>query len=97
MAMDLELQGIRSLRVWGPKGKRDISCPMKEQICGSYERLRKSLVPKKALEIGCHFLGGGKPCGDQGPAGDRLVSWSVEDCLSFALQGLDVVNTVPQN
>lgn len=80
MTMDRGLQGVRILGALGPKGKRDVSCLMKEQICRSCESLRKSLLPKKALEIGCHFFGGGRPCGDQGPAGDPLISWSVEDC-----------------
>lgn len=88
-AMDLVLQGVRTLGVLGPKRKRNIRL--------SVESLRKSLAPKKALEIGCHFLGGRKPCGYQGPAGDPLVSWSVEDCLPFTLQGFGVDNTVPQN
>lgn len=51
MAMDLELWGVRNLGVLGPRRKRGISCPMKEQICGSRESLRKSLVPKKALVV----------------------------------------------
>lgn len=55
MTMDRVLRGVRTPGGLGPKGKRDESCPMKEQICRSCESLRKSLVPKKALEIGCHF------------------------------------------
>lgn len=95
MTMDRVLQGVRILGALGPKGKRDVSCPMKEQICRSCESLRKSLVPKKALEIGCHFLGGGRPCGRPG------ACWRPFDLecgrLSFALQGFGVENTVPQN
>lgn len=80
MTMDRVLWGVRTLGGLGPKWKRNVSCPMKEQIFRSCESLRKSLVPKKALEIGCHFLGCGRPCGDQGPAGDPLISCSVKDC-----------------